>query len=112
MHEKLKDPVRQITGLLVDGKYLEVETLTHGVRLTAPQMATAIAEYGRLLVSLPDHAFDLMNVAEVRNAKPSRWSVVMPLWTREEGRSDLSLELTITDLENGFAIELEDIHVL
>jgi hypothetical protein len=112
MNEKLKAPVREITELLVQGKYSEAETLTHGARLSAAEMATAIAEYGRHLVSLPNPAFGLMNVVEVRNVKPPRWSVVMPLWTREEGRSDLSLELTITEMETGFAIELNDIHVL
>jgi len=36
----------------------------------------------------------------------------MSLWTAEEGRSDLSLELTITESGNGYLIEVDDIHVL
>ena len=36
----------------------------------------------------------------------------MNLWTAEEKRSDLSLELTLTEIEGGHVIELDDIHVL
>jgi hypothetical protein len=70
-----------------------------------------ITDYGRQLVLPPDEAFGVMDVVEVRNAKPRRWSVTMPLWTREEGRSDLSLELTLIAGAQAFAIELDDIHV-
>jgi hypothetical protein len=36
----------------------------------------------------------------------------MPLWTREEGRSDLSVEITLIAQNGDFRIELDDIHVL
>ena len=36
----------------------------------------------------------------------------MPLWTKEEGRSDLSIEVTVIKETSGFKIELDDIHVL
>lgn len=36
----------------------------------------------------------------------------MPLWTIEEGRSDLSLELTLVENDKTISIELDDIHVL
>jgi hypothetical protein len=36
----------------------------------------------------------------------------MPLWTREEGRSDLSIAITVIADGEGFRIELDDIHVL
>ena len=45
------------------------------------------------------------------DADPPAWSVVMTLWTEEEGRSDLSIVLTVTQLEDGFDVTLDDIHV-
>jgi hypothetical protein len=36
----------------------------------------------------------------------------MSLWTVEEGRSDLSLELTVAESGDGYLIEVDDIHVL
>jgi hypothetical protein len=53
-----------------------------------------------------------MNAVEVKNAQPKKWSIAMPLWTHEEGRSDLTMEMTIIEKANGFAIELDDLHVL
>ena len=47
-----------------------------------------------------------------QGVKPPRWSVRMDLWTAEEGRSDLSLELTIIESGRGYTVELDDIHVL
>ncbi len=112
MNEQLRQPVREIIELLVTGRYAELETLTKGVRLSAQEMAKAISDYGRQLVMPPEEAFQLMDVVEIRNAQPPRWSVTMPLWTQAEGRSDLSLELTLMRGHRTFDIELDDIHVL
>jgi hypothetical protein len=112
MNERLKEPVRRVLELLTHAKYAELETLTQGVRLSAGEMAKAIAEYGRTLATPPEDAFALMDVIEVRNATPRRWSITMPLWTREEGRSDLTIELTVVEGKTGFGIELDDVHVL
>lgn len=111
-NEQLRQPVRQVIELLVAGKYTEVEALTNSIRLSAQEIAKAITDYGRQLVLPPADAFGLMDVVEVRNAKPRRWSITMRLWTQEEGRSDLSLELTLSADAQSFAIELDDIHVL
>ena len=112
VNEHLKEPVRQVIALLVAGKYAELETVTHGIRLKAKDMATAVAEYGKKLIQPPDDGFGLMNVVEVKNGCQRRWSIAMPLWTQEEGRSDLTLEMTVIEQQNDFAIELDDLHVL
>jgi hypothetical protein len=112
MNKQLKEPVQHVTALLVAGKFGELETLTRGVRLNAKEMATAVADYGKKLILPPDSGFKLMDVVEVKNAQPKKWSITMPLWTQEEGRSDLTAEITVIELQNGFAIELDDVHVL
>jgi len=112
MNEQLREPINRVLVLLVTGKYAELTTLTHGNRLTAKEIATAITDYGRTLIIPPEDAYGLMNVVEVTNAQPKRWSIAMPLWTQEEGRSDLTLELTVIKHQNKFVIELDDIHVL
>ncbi len=112
MNEHLQQPVREVIELLAGGKYSELEALTKGVRLTAEEIAKAIVDYGRHLVVPPENAFELMDVVEVRTTGMARWSITMPLWTREEGRSDLSLEVTLIGDQKPFGIELDDIHVL
>ncbi len=51
------------------------------------------------------------NVETPRVAGVRQWAVAMPLWTKEEGRSDLRIELTIMDA-NPVVVEIDDIHVL
>jgi len=112
MSEQSRQPIRSVIDHLVAGKFTELEMLTKGQRLSAPEIARAISVYGRRLVVPPDDAFKLMDVVEVRNFKPPQWSVNMPLWTEEEGRSDLSIGVTLISDGEGFKIELDDIHVL
>ncbi len=53
-----------------------------------------------------------IDTLEVTDSNPKEWSVVAPIDTEEEGLSDLSMELSLT--ENGKRIlksELENIHV-
>jgi hypothetical protein len=112
MNHRFKGEVKGVLELLVAGKYAEMEALTHGVRLKAGAIAQSLAEYGARLVMPPEEGFVLMDVVEVKNAEPRRWSIAMPLWTAEEGRSDLTLEMTLIKSGSGFTIQLDDLHVL
>ena len=111
MNERLVDPVAQVLGLLATKEYGELERLTQGVRLSAQEVAKAVADYGRTLIIPPAEAFNLMEVAQIRGSSPQRWSITMPVWTKEEGRSDLSIEMTLTDHGSGLGIEIDDLHV-
>lgn len=108
---ELKQPVRQVIELLVEQKYSELESLTKGIRLTAEDVRQAIATYDEKLVMPPDDSYRLMSVVRVRGAEPPKWSVAMPLWTENEGCSDLSIELMLIQQGDGFRIEVDDIHV-
>lgn len=112
MMKKIADQVRSIINLLALGRFQEIDSLTNGIRLPANQMAEAIAVYGRVLIEPPEEGYELMDVVEVTDVNPRRWSVTMPLWTREEGRSDLTLELTFIEDGDQLHVELDDIHVL
>jgi len=104
--------IRSVVELLVAGKYKQLEESTSGTRLSAADMANVVREYGRVLVKPPEEAHEDLDVVEIRNASPPQWSVRMSLWTAEEGRSDLSLELTVTENEHGYEVAIDDIHVL
>ena len=112
MSTTLKVPVRQIVKLLVTGEYERVAQITGGKRLDAASIEGAIREYGRTLIMPPDSAFDEMDVVAIENARTPCWSVRMSFWTAEENRSDLSIELRLTEAEGRITIELDDIHVL
>jgi hypothetical protein len=108
----LISPVRQIIELLVAKEYDQIVRVTDGQQLDATTIENIILGYGRTVVLPPDSAFDHLDVVRVQNVYAPRWSVRMDLWTAEEGRSDLSVELTVIDGEKGQVVELDDFHVL
>jgi hypothetical protein len=108
----IQDSTRKVIQLLVDGKYEEIEELTQGIRLTATDIRNAIEEYGCHLMHPPVEEYATLDIIEVQAAPVPTFAVCMDLWTREEGRSDLSMELTMIEEDNGVRIELDDIHVL
>ena len=104
--------VANIATLLAAGQYGELERLSEGNRLSRSEMETAITSYGRRLLPLPHNVLEEIDYVAFVGAKPARWSVAVPLFTKEEGRSDLSLELTLIEQgEYRYAVEIDNIHV-
>jgi hypothetical protein len=81
-------------------------------RLTSDDLRTVIHDYGRKLISPPADAYNSLDAVQVKGAAVPTWSVRVPLWTREEGRSDLTLELTIAVGPGAPSVELDDLQVL
>ena len=63
---KLHRTIERILGLLEKGAYVELETLSGGVRLSAREMKEAVANYGRKIVCLPDALYKEVNIGLVR----------------------------------------------
>jgi len=60
----------------------------------------------------PANAFTA-DIVPISGSNPQLWSVVVPLWSQEEGRSDLSLEITVQDSpDQKYLIDIDDLHVL
>jgi hypothetical protein len=104
--------VRKVVEFLVGGDFEGAERLTRGVRLSADAIKGAVHDYGGTLVFPPATAFDDVDVIGIADSEPPRWSIRFDLWTEEEGRSDLSIEMTIRESPEGAQIELDNIHVL
>jgi hypothetical protein len=105
--------VRVVVGLLVRGEYEELETLTEARRLTAAQIAAAVEEHGRDLIGPPDGAFGEAGRAAVEreSADGRAFHVEVPLWTAQDGRSDLTLGLTLIEIMDGvWTVELDGVH--
>jgi hypothetical protein len=111
-HERLKLIAEQFAAALAAGDLDYALNQSARSRLSRDQLATSILTYGRTLVRPPLGAFDDLDAVLVRGTTFPTWSVRVPLWTAEEGRSDLTLELTISLLNEGSIIDLDDLHVL
>jgi hypothetical protein len=105
--------VRVLVALLVAGDYDVAAAMTRNDRLSAEELRNAIARYGRTLVPLPEDQWDRLDVVAIDGREHPTFHVVLDLWTAEEGRSDLSLELELTDRYGGaFETRILDLHVL
>ena len=104
--------MEQIVLLLVQGNYFEIERLTQGVRLNATALEQAVVDYGRKLI-IPREGCLTADIVEIEGSWPKAWSINVPLFTLEEGFSDLTLSLTVRELELGnYQVEIDDLHVL
>lgn len=71
---------------------------------TSQQIETYVREYGATLIPLPMETWS----TSVCIWDGQRWHVLVDLWTREEGRSDMVLHAHVTDSAAGssFAVHL------
>lgn len=105
--------VQQIVKLLAEKEYEALARASKGIRISADEIRGAIEAYDGHIVMPPQVTYALCDVIEIELPGPRQWSVNFDLWTEEEGRSDLTLELTV--VENGMAeldFEIDGIHVL
>jgi hypothetical protein len=86
--------------------------MTAGRRLSASELAEGVAQYGRTLVFPPAATFDTLDFIKFFDAQGAAYGVRVPLWTREEGRSDLEIELTLREVSEGLIIAaIDNLHV-
>ena len=73
----------------------------------ASQIRDYLADYGGTLVSLPTEAWD----TSVCIWNGDHWSALVDLWTKEEGRSDLVLQVRISEAGAGFRTAVHLVYV-
>jgi hypothetical protein len=110
------DTIRKAASSLVEsiakGEYALAVRQNSASRLTEADLREIILQYGKKPVVPPESAYDSLDAVPIVAASAPTWSVRVPLWTEEEGRSDLTLEFTITLGQAGVIVELDDLHVL
>ncbi|MEC7525801.1 MAG: hypothetical protein VYE22_38325 [Myxococcota bacterium] len=95
---------------LVAGRFDEIVADGRAARHRPEELREAVREYGRTLVHPPDAVWDVANIDRVDEKTVY---AEVPMWTREEGRSDLEACIVLRRSPMGeWAIELEMLHVL
>ena len=113
IEEKLYRTISKVTGLLAEGRYEAIVLFSGGIRLNEAQLEEAVTSYGRQITTLSKDGFNELDIIAVDGALPQRWSVNVPIYTIEEGRSDLTLELTLIDsLSDFYTVEIDNLHVM
>ena len=110
---RMEATVIKVLTLLAAKDYVQLAEFGGGKRMAASDIRRAMAGYP-FEASVPSGSIaEFLDIVEVRGSFPRRWSVCCPVWTKEEGRSDLTVEMTVTETEGElYAIELDGIHVL
>lgn len=96
---------------LVLGHFDELEADGRAGRLTADDLRYSVTKYGRTLIDVPDSALETADVYALKTDKTT-CAVDLDLWTIEEGRSDLTLSVTIQSTSDGVSVTIDDLHVL
>ena len=101
---------REIVDAFVEHDY----RLTKGVESvlpvsakTAKQIKEYIDDYGETLVALPEKTW----TSSICMWMGKRWEVLIDLWTKGEGRSDLVLSALVSETKDGFQIKIEMVYV-
>ena len=114
MPEQIVNTVREMISLLVAKRYSEIVSWTKGERYPAAQIAAVMADYQVTVVHPPASFYpSKIDALPIDDTSPQEWSVVFPLWTVEEGESDLSVELTCTEGDGVVCadVDFDSLHV-
>ena len=110
---KAKRTTEAVLQHVVSGDIDGLFRLAPTSRISAEEVRSVIASYPHRPIFPSVPVEDLIDVVEVRGASPKSWSVNLPLWTKEEGRSDLVVQMHFIDSSTEiYSVELDDIHVL
>ena len=88
--------VRSVIWQLVSKDYEGLIKRCPRSQYTADEIRIAVEQYGRTLVMPPASGYEnLVRTYEVQGAEHPTWEVEAPLWTSEEGRSDLEIWMRV-----------------
>ena len=73
----------------------------------ARQFSKYVADYGATLIELPEATWETSCAQWMGN----RWEVLVDLWTKEEGRSDLVLHMDVTESGDGYRFKVHLLYV-
>ena len=106
--ETFRPDVEAIVARLAAGDFEGV--WTDHLALGTGDLGAWIRDYPATLTSLPDEAWQLSDAIPLEN-DPGSWAATVPLWTEQEGRSDLTLTATLRAGQIPSIVDL-DVHVL
>ena len=105
----IEETVRHIYELLYQSKYTELMELTGRRCLGEDQISQTLSSYGHKLSPYPEHI--VLDVVEIMEARPKEYNVLAPIYTEDEGLSELCLELQLIENQEGkLRAEIDGIH--
>lgn len=112
--EKIERTAKRILELLSMQRYDELALLTRN-NYPVEDIQFAMEAYDATACEPPASFGTSIDVIEIEGSTPVSWRVIFPVWTIEEGQSDLSVNITcISDpsASETFEFDLNGIYVL
>lgn len=108
--QAIESAVALVMALLVKRRYEEIEQMTNGIRLSANDIGNIVSGQGIDIVMPPEGKDLELDVIAVSQAAMPTFSIVTDVWTKD-GKSDVSLEMTVKIDEGNTIIEVDNLHV-
>lgn len=105
-----EEMIRKLIECLVMKDYQALADRGWLGRLTIRELSGAVSDYGRQLILPPKDLLQRIDVYELNDG--SGWSLDVPVWTAEEGLSDLTLSLDLKAEGDELELGISDLHVL
>ena len=102
--------IREFILDIANGNYNILNQKYGHSRVSIDDLKRTIEEYGNHIIPLPEKAFDSVEKYYIDSEK--RIDIYLPLWTKEEGKSDLTLSISCYNNEPELYIEINDLRVL
>ena len=110
MRSILIKELNKIITLLVSKEYEELTNEIDCQGLSSNDILNIIEDFGETLVVPKLEQLEELNIIDIDE---NEWAIDFDLWTRESGKSDLTIQLTIKrNSDKSLDIKLDDIHVL
>lgn len=113
--KKLARTVYKTIELLMTSQYDDLKTFCNGKILPVEDMKREINDWPYKFIMPPSDRLDdvIYGLIERIETAPHRWAVDANLWTEEEGISDLTLQLILTDTDDEYYdVQIQDMDVL
>jgi len=110
MKDILIEELNKIITMLVNKEYEKFAEVIHCQDLNSSDILNIIEDFGETLIIPEFKELEQLNIIDIEE---SEWAIDFNLWTKESGKSDLTLQLIVKkNLDSSLNIELDDIHVL
>ncbi len=110
--ERFRPGIRDIVHQLVLGNYAGLVADDRAGAFTPELLQKALGQYDLTLLELPDDVWEHPYASAFYSQRHNFWSIDVPLWTVEEGRSDFTLQLTAEETDAEPELVIEELHVL
>ena len=110
MRNILIKELNRIITLLVNKEYEKLTNEIDCQGLSSNDILNIIEDFGETLIVPNLEQLEELNIIDIDE---NEWAIDFDLWTRESGKSDLTIQLTIKrNSDKSLDIKLDDIHVL